>query len=357
MTYDDGTEDQAQGPHDVSEEADRLVADLRSGNRVALAKAITLVESTSPGHQQLAEAVLTRSAAYAVDSIRVGFSGIPGAGKSTLIEKLGVGLIDEGSRIAVLAVDPSSTQSGGSILGDKTRMGALSRAENAFIRPTPSRGSLGGVSARTREAITLCEAAGYDVIFVETVGVGQSESDVANLTDFVFLLVVAGGGDDLQGIKRGVIEYADTILVTKADGDNAGPAEAAVQMYHATLGLFAGRESGWKPAALAVSAHTGRGLDEAWAQVNKFRIHAVETGYWQENRVRQRAHWLRASLVTEIQRRISSSRVVAEELPRVEALVRSGVLTPRSGATRILRSFMQSERDSRGSTRDPGPDA
>ncbi len=335
------------GP-DVQEEAAQIVAAIRRGDRVALARAITLVESSSTDHARLAEAVLENSGMAAVPSVRIGFSGMPGAGKSTLIEKLGINLIRRGHRVAVLAVDPSSTQSGGSILGDKTRMELLSREQGAFIRPTPSRGSLGGVSARTREAITLCEAAGYDVILVETVGVGQSEADVARLTDFVFLLVLSGAGDDLQGIKRGVIEYADAVLVGKADGENVESAASTVRMYRSVLSLLRKRESGWQPRVLAVSGHTGSGVEEAWRLVEEFRRDTDRSGHWQKNRKDQLGYWLRSTLFTEIQQRISASRVVAHEIEDLERAVKSGATTPRSAARRLLEAYIRSELEGGG---------
>ncbi|NNE47632.1 MAG: methylmalonyl Co-A mutase-associated GTPase MeaB [Rhodothermales bacterium] len=318
-----------------------MVQDIRSGDRSALARAITLVESKAERHRLLAEKVLDQCARTGRESVRVGFSGVPGAGKSTLIEKLGMRLIGDGHRVAVLAVDPSSTRSGGSILGDKTRMEDLSRETNAFIRPSPSQGSLGGVATRTREAISLCEAAGYDIVLIETVGVGQSEAEVAHLADFVFLLAVTGAGDELQGIKRGVIEYADAVLVTKADGDNESAARIAVQTYEAALQLFRDRDSGWSPRILAVSALEDRGLNTLWSIVSDYRAATKTSGYWDENRSNQSVYWLHASLITEIQESISASAEIREGLARLEDRVRNGLISPRSAAAAILKSFLK----------------
>ncbi|MDX1740216.1 MAG: methylmalonyl Co-A mutase-associated GTPase MeaB [Rhodothermales bacterium] len=339
----------------VEAKASEIAAEVRSGDRVALAKAITLIESSSSAHTRLAEAVLDEATDAAADSIRIGFSGMPGAGKSTLIEKLGVQLIARGHRVAVLAVDPSSTESGGSVLGDKTRMEALSREPNAFIRPTPSRGSLGGVSARTREAITLCEAAGYDVILVETVGVGQSEADVARLTDLVFLLVLSGAGDDLQGIKRGVIEHADVVLVGKADGENIMSARQSVGMYRSVLDVLRKRDSGWNPKVVAVSGVTGTGVDELWQLVEEYRRVTGISGFWQKKREDQLGYWLRSSLVTEIQHRISASSAVAYKIADLEKAVRAGEMTPRSAARQLLRSYIQSETEANTTNRADRP--
>jgi LAO/AO transport system kinase len=330
-----------QSNTDLDSVAEQIVQDIRSGDRSALARAITLVESKAERHRLLAEKVLDQCGRTGRESVRVGFSGVPGAGKSTLIEKLGMRLIRDGHRVAVLAVDPSSTRSGGSILGDKTRMEDLSRETNAFIRPSPSQGSLGGVAARTREAISLCEEAGYDIVLIETVGVGQSEAEVAHLTDFVFLLAVTGAGDELQGIKRGVIEYADAVLVTKADGDNESAARIAVQTYEAVLQLFRDRDSGWSPRILAVSAMEDRGLDTLWSVVSEYRTTTKTSGYWDENRSRQLVYWLHSSLITEIQESVSASAEIRDGLAQLESRVREGQISPRSAAAVILKSFLK----------------
>ncbi len=311
-----------------------------SGDRSALARAITLIESNVPEHKTLADEILTLCSPSAGDSVRLGFSGIPGAGKSTLIDRLGTQLVRSGRRVAVLAIDPSSAQSGGSILGDKTRMETLSREGSAFIRPSPSRGALGGVGSHTWETIALCEAAGFDTILVETVGVGQSETDVAHLTDFVFLLVVTGAGDELQGMKRGVIEYADAIVVTKADGDNRDAAEAAVNTYRSVASLIQSHEGGRAPRVVAVSAHEDRGIDELWPLVDEFKDRAEADGRWNTRRLRQREHWFRAAMLAEIKLWVSEKSGEAGTFADLERRVRDGELSPRS-AVQALRSHLR----------------
>jgi LAO/AO transport system kinase len=325
---------------DGASDAERLLESIRSGDRGALARAITAVESTMDQDRRLARQLLDLCAAVANESIRVGVSGLPGAGKSTLIEKLGIHLTRKEHRVAVLAVDPSSARSGGSILGDKTRMEELARSPHAFVRPSPSRGSLGGLAPHTRETIALCEAAGYDVIFVETVGTGQSETDVAHLTDFVFLLTVSGAGDELQGIKRGVIEFADAVLVTKADGGNEEAAKATAAMLRGALGLFRSRDSGWTPRATSVSAQAGKGIAALWDLVEEYRSLTTQNGYFERKRSGQLGYWLRSSLLSEIDRRISTDPSIEATLSRMEAAVRRGEISPRSAAARILTSLI-----------------
>ena len=246
-----------------------LAAPLLSGSRRALAKAITLVESRRPAHEQEAQALLTELLPHAGKSLRVGLTGVPGVGKSTLIEALGLFLADAGHRVAVLAVDPSSQRTGGSIMGDKTRMPRLTVHPNAFIRPSPSGGTLGGVARRTRETITLCEAAGYDVLLIETVGVGQSETQVAGMTDLFVLLTLHGAGDELQGIKRGIMELADLCVVNKADTNPRAAIRAQTELRSA-LTLLTPHDAPWRPAALRASAVTGEGIPELWAKVQEY---------------------------------------------------------------------------------------
>ena len=248
-------------------DVDSLVEGVLAGTRSALAMAITLVESRAAKHRAPAQQLMKRILPHAGGAMRVGLTGTPGAGKSTFIESLGMSLCDQGKKVAVLAVDPSSSINGGSILGDKTRMEDLCRHENSFIRPSPAGKSLGGVATRTREALLLCEAAGYDVILVETVGVGQSETAVRTMTDFFLLLQIAGGGDELQGIKKGVIELADAIVVNKADGDNKLKADMARVEYSRVMHFLHPFTPGWKPKALTCSALEGSGVDKVWARV------------------------------------------------------------------------------------------
>ncbi len=248
-----------------------LAEQVRAGNRVALARAITLIESRKPAHRPQARQLLTLLNGDAGRSLRVGITGVPGVGKSTLIDALGSYLTGQGHRVAVLAVDPSSSRSGGAILGDKTRMARLAADPNAFIRPSPSSGTLGGVARTTRETILLCEAAGFDVVLVETVGVGQSEVTVSGMVDFFLVLMLAGGGDELQGIKKGVMELADMIAITKADSGNEGAARLAAGDYKAALHILTPASASWKPPVITISSREGRGLDELWANVKRHR--------------------------------------------------------------------------------------
>jgi LAO/AO transport system kinase len=265
--------------------------------------AITLVESAAPKHRIPAQQLMQRILSHTGGAIRVGLTGVPGAGKSTFIEALGMSLCELGQKVAVLAVDPSSSISGGSILGDKTRMEDLSRHANAFIRPSPSGASLGGVAARTREALLLCEAAGYDVILVETVGVGQSETAVRTMTDFFLLLQIAGAGDELQGIKKGVIELADAIVVNKADGDNKIKADMARIEYSRVLHFLHPFTPGWKPQALSCSALVGEGVKQVWQLILKFRHEMSASGVFEQRRKDQNVDWFHSLLQQEVMRR------------------------------------------------------
>ncbi len=274
---------------DISDLVSRVVA----GERRALARAITLIESGRTDHREQATALLDAVKSAGRQALRIGMSGTPGVGKSTFIEAFGMMLTRQGLRVAVLAVDPSSTRSGGSILGDKTRMELLSRDPNAFIRPSPSQTALGGVARRTREAVMLCEAAGYDIVLVETVGVGQSETMVAEMSDLFVLLLAPAGGDELQGVKRGIMEIADLILVNKADGDLLAAATRTCAEYAGALGLLrkrSGDPEGF-PKAMLVSAVTGEGLDTAWGEMQALVTWRKEGGYWDNNRAHQLRHW------------------------------------------------------------------
>jgi len=258
-----------------------------SKNRVILSQAITMIESALPKHQEVAQQIIEKALPHAGKSIRVGITGVPGVGKSTFIEALGKYLTSKGHRLAVLAIDPSSERSKGSILGDKTRMEELSADENAFIRPSPSAGSLGGVARKTRESIVLCEAAGFDVIIVETVGVGQSETAAHSMVDFFLLLQLANAGDELQGIKRGIMEMADAIAINKAEGDNMPKARLAQAQYKNALHLFPPAESGWIPKVETCSALTGMGIDTLWSMVEEFRDFTKANGYFEHQRQQQ----------------------------------------------------------------------
>ena len=258
-----------------------------NGNRVVLSQAITLIESNKQEHYQLSQSILEACIPYSGKSIRIGITGVPGAGKSTFIEAFGKHLTGLGHKLAVLAIDPSSERSKGSILGDKTRMEELATDENAFIRPSPSAGSLGGVTRKTAETLILCEAAGFDIVFIETVGVGQSETAVHSMVDFFMLLMISGAGDELQGIKRGIMEMADAIVINKADGDNIKKAELTKTQYANALMLFPPTPSGWKPPVITASSLYKTGISEIWDIMLQYRHLTTENGYFEQNRTRQ----------------------------------------------------------------------
>lgn len=275
--------------------AEDYIAGILSGQRSVLARAVTLIESQNPRHQELARAVLQGILPHSGKSWRIGLTGLPGAGKSSLIEALGCDLIEQGHRVAVLAIDPSSSLSHGSILGDKTRMEKLSQLEASFIRPSPSSGTLGGVARKTRETILLCEAAGYDVILVETVGVGQSEITVRQMVDFYLLVLLAGAGDDLQGIKRGVLEMADGIVFNKADGENLRRVEANRRELEMTLKYLSPFTPGWKVPVLTSSALENQGVQHIWQTIQSFAEQTQNQAIWHEQRQKQHVHWFETS--------------------------------------------------------------
>lgn len=317
------------------------VAGIRAGNRAILARAITLIESLSPGHREQAKEVLAQLQGEAGKSLRVGITGVPGAGKSTFIEALGMQLIERGHRVAVLAVDPSSTRSGGSILGDKTRMEHLSRDEAAFIRPSPSGGTLGGVARKSRETLLLCEAAGYDIVLVETVGVGQSEVVVRSMVDFFLLILLAGAGDELQGIKKGVVELADAIVINKADGDNLPRARAARAEMERVVHFLQPATEGWETPALAASALTGTGLPEVWATVERFAEVTKASGLWERRRREQNVAWLRSLIEEQLLAAFREHPEVKERLPRGEREVALGQRPATEVATELARLFFE----------------
>jgi len=313
-----------------------LAAEVRAGNRRALAKAITLVESTRRDHQEAAQRLLEILLPHTGAAVRVGVSGVPGVGKSTFVEALGLHLIGLGKRVAVLAVDPSSALSGGSILGDKTRMPRLATAADAFVRPSPSAGSFGGVTRRTREALLVCEAAGYDVVLVETVGVGQSEFAVASMVDFFLVLLLAGAGDELQGIKKGILELADALAINKADGDNLARAERAAAEYRAALNLFTPASPSWDPPVLTVSALEETGIDRVWAVVEDHRARLVAANELATKRRNQQQAWLWSMIDDGLKRHFLAREDVARLLPEMEAAVAGAKLTPTEAARRLL---------------------
>ncbi len=276
--------------------AGQFVEGILARDIAVLSQAITLVESNNPAHYDQAQQIIEGCLPHAGRSIRIGITGVPGAGKSTFIEAIGGMVAGQEHRLAVLAIDPSSERSGGSILGDKTRMESISTDPRVFIRPSPSAGSLGGVARKTRETVVLCEAAGYDVIFIETVGVGQSETAVHSMVDMFMLLQIAGAGDELQGIKRGIMEMADAIVITKAEGDNLHRAELAKRQFENALMLFPTPESGWRPKVFTSSAYAGTGLAEVWQGVGEFLAFVKENGFYASNRNRQNQYWMRETI-------------------------------------------------------------
>jgi LAO/AO transport system kinase len=319
-------------------DADDLAAAVRAGDRRALARAITLVESTRADHRDRALALLDALLPATGGAIRVGISGAPGAGKSTFIEALGVHLVDAGHRVAVLAVDPSSTRTGGSILGDKTRMEELARRADAFIRPSPSGGTLGGVARRTREAMLVCESAGFDVVLVETVGVGQSEVAVSGMVDLFLLLLAPGGGDELQGVKRGIVELADLLVVNKADGDLAAAARRTAADYANALHLVRPAVDGWAPRVLTCSALTGEGVDEVWAAVEEHRA-TVGATVIEHRRADQAREWLWSELTDTLVDDFRADPQVRARLPALEQEVVAGATSPAAAARRLLAEY------------------
>ena len=326
-------------PRKASAAPTALAASVRAGQRRALARAITLIESTRSDHRQAAEALLRELLPDTGRSVRVGVSGVPGVGKSTLIERLGLHIVAAGHRVAVLAVDPSSPRTGGSILGDKTRMEELSRSADAYIRPSPAGHTLGGVARRTRETVLVCEAAGFDVIIVETVGVGQSETAVADLVDMFVLLLAPGGGDELQGIKRGIIELADALVITKADGDLAGAAERARGDYAQALRLFGPASADWTPPVIKCSAVTGEGIAEIWATVERYRGAAEKSGALGARRAEQARAWMWSEVNETLMSRLREGRRADKMVAATEAKVIAGEMTPSEAAGAVLDAF------------------
>jgi len=317
-----------------------LARALAAGSRRALARGITLVESTRGDHRALAQRLLGALPAPAPPSLRVGVSGAPGVGKSTFIEALGLAILASGRRLAVLAVDPSSSLSGGSILGDKTRMPELARHARAFVRPSPAGTTLGGVARRTRESIALCEAAGFDAVLVETVGVGQSEVAVAGMTDLFVLLLAPGGGDDLQGIKRGIMELADIAVITKADGDLAAAAGRAAADCANALRLLRPRSPHWTPVAHTCSAREGRGIAEAWQLMRDFERRMRASGELEARRIEQARAWMWSEVSEGLLAALRADPGASALLPALEAEVRAGTLPAAAAAERLVARFL-----------------
>src|SRR5215207_8437864 len=320
----------------MNQPVSELAAGVRSGDRAALPRAITLVESTRPDHREQAQQLLLELMPDAGNAMHVGITGVPGVGKSTAIESLGMYLIEQGHRVAVLAVDPSSTRTGGSILGDKTRMARLAVHPDAYIRPSPTSGTLGGVAKATRETIILLEAAGYDVILVETVGVGQSEVTVANMVDTFVFLTLARTGDQLQGIKKGVLELADIVVVNKADGEHAVGAKSAARELAGAIRLIYPRETLWRPPVLTMSAVEGTGLTELWDTVLKHRQVFSDAGEFESRRNSQQVDWAWSLVRDTVLDRVLNHPGVRQVRAEVERRVRDGELTPTLAAQHIL---------------------
>ncbi|MDY0109695.1 MAG: methylmalonyl Co-A mutase-associated GTPase MeaB [Candidatus Krumholzibacteria bacterium] len=315
------------------------VAGVLAQDRTLLARAITLVESNAPAHFEQAQEVVQALLSHRGQAVRVGITGVPGAGKSTMIEALGVRLLDRGLRVAVTAVDPSSTVTGGSVLGDKTRMQKLANDPRAFVRPSPSGGTLGGVTRKTRETIVLLEAAGYDVVLVETMGVGQAETVVREMVDFFLLVLIAGGGDELQGIKKGVIELADAIVINKADGENRQAAALARAEYAQALHYLRPATQGWQTRAFTASALAGEGIDELWRVIETFMARARQSGALAARRRGQERQWLRQLVRDQLEQRFLNHAGVGALLPELERAVADGDVSAVAAARRLLAAF------------------
>ncbi|MFO7873824.1 MAG: methylmalonyl Co-A mutase-associated GTPase MeaB [Bacteroidales bacterium] len=324
--------------------AEEYVKGIRDGDRMLLSRAITLIESSLTSDYALAQQVIEQCIPYSGNSLRVGITGVPGVGKSTFIETLGQHLTGKGHRIAVLAVDPSSEVSKGSILGDKTRMEKLSVDENAFVRPSPSAGSLGGVARKTREIIILCEAAGYDVVFVETVGVGQSEVAVHSMVDFFLLLMLAGAGDELQGIKRGIIEMCDGMAINKADGDNINNARSARSQYENALHLFPPSHTGWTPKVTICSAIKNTGIDDVWGMIREHEKLMKEKGYFQAKRIEQQKHRLYETINETLKSSFYNDPVIEKKQKEVDKWLEEQKMTSFQAASYLLDIYYNNKK-------------
>src|SRR6056297_1114785 len=324
-----------KGKRPVQEYVDGII----QGDRTILGQAITLIESSLPEHNQMAQDIIEKCLPYAGNSIRIGITGVPGVGKSTFIESMGKYITSKGNKLAVLAVDPSSERSKGSILGDKTRMEELSTDPGAFIRPSPSAGSLGGVARKTRETIILCEAAGFNIIFIETVGVGQSETAVHSMVDFFLLLMLAGAGDELQGIKRGIMEMADAIAITKADGANRDKAEMAQKEYQKALHLFPPPESGWTTRVLTCSALRNEGIEKVWETIHEYIRFVRQNGYFTRNRRQQAKYWMYESINQILKDHFYQTDFIKQLLPEFEKQVLEGRKSSFMAARQLLDRY------------------
>lgn len=319
--------------------ASEYVEGILAGNRTILSQAITLVESNLHKHQKVAQEVIEKCLTYAGNSIRIGITGVPGVGKSTFIEALGTRLIRMKRKLAVLAIDPSSKRSKGSILGDKTRMEELATEINAYIRPSPSAGTLGGVARKTRETIILCEAAGFNTIFVETVGVGQSETAVHSMVDFFLLMILAGAGDELQGMKRGIMEMADVVVITKADGDNEPHAKRAMTEYQNALHLYPPAQSGWTPKVLTCSAKNGTGIDRVWETIEKYCRVTGDNNFLEQKRKNQALYWMSETISEKLRDDFYKHPEITEKLKKYKALVLSDKISSFVAARQLLDEY------------------
>ncbi|WBT07717.1 methylmalonyl Co-A mutase-associated GTPase MeaB [Corynebacterium sp. SCR221107] len=326
-------------------DVDELFEGVRTHNRTLMSRAITLLESTAPAHRVLAQELLVKLLPFSGKALRVGITGVPGVGKSTFIEALGMKLIKEGHKVAVLAIDPSSTKTRGSILGDKTRMAKLAREDNAFIRPSPSAGTLGGVAKATRESMVVFEAAGYDVILVETVGVGQSEVAVSQMVDCFTFLALAGAGDQLQGIKKGVLEMADLVAINKADGPNLKNAKRAARELAAAMRMVRAESDDWHPPTITMSAIEHEGMDEFWQIVQDHHQAMLESGAFEHNRREQQVQWMWSMVHETILQRLNGDPDVIAVRKLVEDQLRHAQITPTLGAEKILRAFDKVDKD------------
>lgn len=325
--------------HAKSLNVERLSAAILNGNMNALSESITLIESSNNVHYKIGQEILKKCLLQTGESIRIGITGVPGVGKSTFIESFGTFLVRQGKKVAVLAIDPSSVVSGGSILGDKTRMNQLAVLENAFIRPSASSGTLGGVARKTRETILLCEAAGYEIILVETVGVGQSETEVHAMTDFFLLLMLAGAGDELQGIKRGIMEMADSILITKTDGDNIKMANLARAQYKNALHLFPPKSNNWIPRVETVSSTENKGIEKAWQIIDTFDRHTVLSGWKEKRRQQQQVYWMDESVKNQLMDDFYNTPNIQENITKIKERLVAGDITSYQAAEEILAYY------------------
>ncbi len=321
--------------------ADQYISGILDGDRVILSRALTLVESSLESDKVLAKEIVQAVLPSSGKSFRIGITGVPGVGKSTFIEAFGKHLIELGHKVAVLSIDPSSQRTKGSILGDKTRMEQLTNMEAAYIRPSASGDTLGGVANKTGEAMLLCEAAGYDVILIETVGVGQSETAVHGMTDFFLLLMLAGAGDELQGVKKGIMEMADMLVIHKADGDNIKPSELAKRQYANALHLFPASESGWTPVVSTASSYENRGIDGIWETMTEFRKMVQENGYFDQNRKQQQIQWMYNNVHEELKRLFYSNPAVRKNLKILEKEIVESKISPVKAAEKIIAAFKE----------------